>query len=238
MFEQSVLAADRKPGAFFASLTAQIAAVGVLIVVPLIYSEALPRVRLSVLPAFTLSSAPVPPDHSAVATTTSTRPSLLPRSIPRFVLPSVDRPAVEGSAPVIANSEPYVPGDRVPAPFQPGIAPMPQITVKPPAAATAPAAPQEPLQVGGDVQAAKIIRKVVPIYPTLAKAARVSGTVHLLGVVAKDGTIQKLQVLSGPPLLVQAAVDAVKQWVYRPTLLDRQPVEVVAPIDVIFTLSQ
>jgi protein TonB len=67
---------------------------------------------------------------------------------------------------------------------------------------------------------------------------RISGTVQLLGIIAKDGTIQKLQVLSGHPLLRQAAIDAVSQWVYRPTILNGQPVEVEAPIDVIFNLSR
>ena len=88
------------------------------------------------------------------------------------------------------------------------------------------------------MQAAKLIKKVVPQYPALARIARVSGTVHLLGNIAKDGTIQRLQVVSGNPLLVQAALDAVRQWVYRPTRLNGEAVEVIAPIDVIFTLSQ
>jgi protein TonB len=68
--------------------------------------------------------------------------------------------------------------------------------------------------------------------------ARISGTVRLTGIIGKDGVIQQLQVIDGPPLLVQAAVDAVRQWVYRPTLLSSKPVEVIAPIDVIFTLSR
>ena len=96
--------------------------------------------------------------------------------------------------------------------------------------------PQAPLLVGGDVQSAKLIKRVVPVYPRPASAFRISGTVHLLGIIAKDGTIQRLQVLSGHPLLRQAAIDAVSQWIYRPTVLDGQPVEVEAPIDVIFTL--
>ena len=78
----------------------------------------------------------------------------------------------------------------------------------------------------------------MPAYPPLAKQARVSGTVRLIGVIAKDGTMQQLQMVSGHPLLVQAALDAVRQWLYRPTLLNGQAVEVIAPIDVIFTLSQ
>lgn len=94
------------------------------------------------------------------------------------------------------------------------------------------------IPVGGDVQAAKLIKKVLPVYPALAKTARVSGTVRLGGIIARDGTIQQLQVIAGNPLLIAAAVDAVRQWIYRPTTLNGETVEVVAPIDVIFTLSQ
>jgi periplasmic protein TonB len=94
------------------------------------------------------------------------------------------------------------------------------------------------IPVGGDVQAAKLIRKVVPGYPALARQARVSGIVRLVGIVATDGTVRNLQLISGHALLTQAALDAVKQWIYQPTLLNGQPVEVIAPIDVIFTLSQ
>lgn len=72
----------------------------------------------------------------------------------------------------------------------------------------------------------------------MAVIARISGTVRLQGIIGKDGSIQQLQVLSGPPLLVQAALDAVRQWRYQPTLLNGEPVEVISPIDVIFTLSQ
>lgn len=85
---------------------------------------------------------------------------------------------------------------------------------------------------------AKLLKKVIPAYPALAKGARVSGVVRLLGVIAKDGTIQNLQLISGHPLLAHAAMEAVSQWIFQPTLLNGQPVEVVAPIDVNFTLGQ
>ena len=88
------------------------------------------------------------------------------------------------------------------------------------------------------VQTAKLVKKIIPEYPPLAKTARISGVVHLLGVIAKDGTIQNLQVIGGHPLLARAALEAVRQWVYQPTLLNGQPVEVIAPIDVNFTLGQ
>jgi periplasmic protein TonB len=109
---------------------------------------------------------------------------------------------------------------------------------RPPHPPTVPTAPAGPIRVGGDVQMAKLLRKIIPEYPPLAKTARVSGVVRLLGVIAKDGTIQNLQLISGHPLLARAALEAVKQWVYQPTLLNGQPVEVIAPIDVNFTLGQ
>jgi len=98
-------------------------------------------------------------------------------------------------------------------------------------------APSKPITVTSDIQSAKLLRKVIPIYPKFAIIARVSGTVHLVGTIGKDGMIEQVQVVSGPSLLVQAAVDAVRQWVYRPTMLNNKPVEVIAPIDVIFSLS-
>ncbi len=94
------------------------------------------------------------------------------------------------------------------------------------------------MRVSGGVQMAKLIRKVIPIYPPLAKQLRVSGVVHLIGTIGKDGTIRNLQIVDGHPMLARAAAEAVEQWVYQPTLLNGEPVEVIAPIEVSFTLSQ
>jgi protein TonB len=106
----------------------------------------------------------------------------------------------------------------------------------PPVKVEKPVTPQR-IRVGGNVQQAKLIRQPKPIYPPLAKQARISGVV-LNAIIGKDGTIQNLTVASGHPLLVPAAMEAVKQWVYQPTLLNGEPVEVVTQIDVNFTLSQ
>ena len=84
---------------------------------------------------------------------------------------------------------------------------------------------------------AKLIHKVIPEYPALAKTARISGVVHLIGTIGKDGSIRNLQLVDGHPMLAHAALQAVKQWVYEPTLLNGQPVEVIAPIEVSFTLG-
>ena len=82
-----------------------------------------------------------------------------------------------------------------------------------------------------------MIKKVVPVYPLLAKAAGVEGLVRFTALIGKDGKIRNLKVNSGPSPLVDAASDAVKRWVYRPTLLNGQPVEVITDINVNFTLS-
>jgi len=95
-----------------------------------------------------------------------------------------------------------------------------------------------PLRVGGNVQAARIINRVQPIYPPLARQTRISGTVRLHAIIGKDGTIQSLEVMNGHPLLQQAALDAVRQWRYQPTLLNGEPVDVDTTIDVIFSLNQ
>ena len=83
-----------------------------------------------------------------------------------------------------------------------------------------------------------IVNKVPPVYPPVAKLARVEGTVHLAAVIGPDGTMKELHTLGGPALLIQAAMDAVKQWVYKPTLLNGEPVSVETTIDVNFTLQQ
>jgi TonB family protein len=94
------------------------------------------------------------------------------------------------------------------------------------------------IKVGGNVQAAMAITKVPPVYPPDAKTAHIAGVVHLAVVIAKDGTIESASVLSGPSELTQSALDAVKQWVYRPTLLNGNPVQVETTVDVNYTLNQ
>jgi protein TonB len=100
------------------------------------------------------------------------------------------------------------------------------------------AKPQAPsrILVGGKVMEAKLIRRVIPVYPPLARQARVQGVVRLDAIIARDGTIQDLRVASGHPFLVAAAVEAVRQWLYQPTRLNDVPVEVITRIDVNFTL--
>ncbi len=85
---------------------------------------------------------------------------------------------------------------------------------------------------------AKVIRRVQPIYPPLARSARIQGSVEFTAIIGKNGVIENLQPVHGHPLLVNAAKDAVLQWRYRPTLLNGQPVEVLTTITVNFVLTQ
>jgi protein TonB len=247
MFEQSLLldhAAGKKTGALAASLTLQTLAVGVMIAIPLMFSDRLPNVPRFSAPTFLAPPPPPPPLPERTAPYSSpSRVNSSPLKIyqaPRRILnlseiPTID--AVDAPPSYTGSPDAGVPGGT----GTPTL--MSQIFVPPqpkpmPRAADLPIAPTKRMPVGGDVQAAKLLKKIFPAYPPLARQARVSGTVQLIGVIAKDGTIQQLQVVSGYPLLVKAALDAVRQWIYRPTLLNGQAVEVIAPIDVIFTLGQ
>jgi TonB family protein len=108
----------------------------------------------------------------------------------------------------------------------------------PAASASADATAPGRIRVGGGVQQSKLLSQPVPVYPPDAKLARIQGVVKLSAIISKDGTMQHLEVISGHPLLIPAALEAVRQWVYQPTLLNGEPVEVVTEIDVNFTLSQ
>jgi periplasmic protein TonB len=94
-----------------------------------------------------------------------------------------------------------------------------------------------PVRISGGVIAGNLLTKVPPQYPAEARAAGVSGTVEMHAIISKDGTIEKLTVISGPAMLQTAAVDAVKQWTYRPYLLNGVPTEVDTTILVNFNLS-
>jgi protein TonB len=246
MFEQSIVlehAGARRAGALATSLMAQIAAAGVLIIAPLLYNEVLPSFRpLSALPPY-LVLKPLPQD--TVRASSDSRPSQMsPSPVRVFRAPTQinkldTSPTMIQGEPELTVAGPVGPpgGVDLSGIFSPTefarVAPAP---VAKPVVATP--KPSTPIRVSEGASLANLIHKVVPVYPPLARQARVSGTVRLQGIIAKDGTIQQLQVLSGHPMLTRAALDAVRQWVYRPMLLNGDPVEVITGIDVIFTLSQ
>jgi len=88
------------------------------------------------------------------------------------------------------------------------------------------------------VQSARLVKKVAPVYPPLAKQAGIEGVVHLDVIIARDGAVEDVRSLGGPALLIQSATEAVKQWAYGVTLLNGEPVKVSTTVDVTFTLPQ
>jgi TonB family protein len=94
------------------------------------------------------------------------------------------------------------------------------------------------IRIGGNVAAQSLISQVIPHYPELAKTAHIEGTVVLHALIGRDGNMMNLEYVSGPPLLMKAAMEAVKQWQYKPVRLNGEPVEVDTMISVVFTLGE
>jgi protein TonB len=156
--------------------------------------------------------------------------------------PAANRPAARAFNPPAVNRSP-APGGIVDAPPEVSAnvaAPeaLPSAQVPRAAAPPPPTSSPRPLLVESNLQAAKLIAKVTPVYPALARSARVQGTVHFKATIGKDGSVQNLEMVGGPSILRQPAIDAVKKWKYQPTVLNGQPMEVVTSIDVTFTLGQ
>jgi periplasmic protein TonB len=252
MFEQSLLDERNKTqrgASVFLSFLVQIMLVVVAILIPLIYTDTLPRTQLTSFLVAPPPPPPPPPPPAAAAPVKIVKviprqfdagKLMAPKTIPKeiAVIREEELPSV-GSAGVVGGVPGGVPGGTPGGVIGGIIGSVPSAPPPPPPVKEAPK-PVTPKQirVGGQVQAAKLVRQPKPVYPPLAKQARIQGTVRFNAIIGKDGTIQNLQLVSGHPLLVQSATDAVKQWVYQPTLLNGEPVEVVTQIDVNFTLSQ
>ena len=230
MFDQLVVSAavpsrTNKPWTVALSAIAQSLLLGLLILVPLIYTEALPNAMLK-----TLIVVPLPP-HASVPLRTSARMRVVP--LIRITAP----PSIPPRISTETNEPPtvYVEGGTSGSSESDALREL----LRPSSPATPPTPAEQPqrIRVGGNVEAASLLTRVVPQYPAMAIAAHVSGAIVLHAVIAKDGTVQELTYVSGPALLLKAAMDAVRQWRYRPTLLNGQPVEVETTIDVVFNLG-
>jgi protein TonB len=201
-----------------------------LILIPLIYPEALPsRLMAILLTAPPPPAAPTPPTrqeatrvfHGAREFTDLglTVPTRINTTIARY-----DGPESAPSGQLTMDQGPGVIGSDLfrstaPIPDRPAVHPV------------------GPTHISLGVAAGLLIQRVLPIYPPIARAARVEGTVELQAIISKNGTIENLRVVSGHPMLQQAAIKAVQQWRYRPYMLDREPVEVETTINVIFSLG-
>jgi len=235
MFDQLVVSsahtdATNKPWTVVMSAVVQGVLVGLMILIPLIYTEALPKGMLN---TFLVAPAPPPPPPPPAAPVKTVRPKIIQAQ--RMVAPTMIPKKVEmvkDEAPDVAagvDGGIGVPGGTgsVLGGILGGAGPPP-----PPKAPT-----PTRIRVGGNVAAAKLLHQVQPVYPQIAKTAHVSGTVVLHAIIAKDGSIQELQYVSGPALLMRAAMDAVHEWRYQPTQLNGEPVEVDTTIQVVFSLG-
>jgi TonB family protein len=108
---------------------------------------------------------------------------------------------------------------------------------QPPSSGPQSATPSGPIRIGANVQKARILRRVTPVYPEEARLSHISGTVRFHAIIGKDGKIKHLEFVSGHPALKVAAFDAVRQWLYQPTLINGEPIEVDTTIDVNFQLN-
>jgi protein TonB len=256
MFDQTFVdgvGKTNKSWTVMVSFIGQIALITVAVILPLIYTDVLPSTTLQ---SFLVAPPPPPPPPPPPAAAPPVKvikviprqfdagKLMAPKSVPKEIATIKEEelpPPSSGVAGVVGGVSGGVAGGAVGGVLGgiigavPTAAPPPP---PPPPPAVKKEAPVQRIKVGGAVQSASILKKTPPVYPQLAKSARVSGVVHLAAIIAKDGTIQELHSLGGPALLIQAAMDAVKTWVYRPTMLNGEPVQVETTIDVNFTLNQ
>ena len=239
----------RKKADWLISFAVHAAIVAALIVVPMFFTQALDMTRseITYLAPPPTPYAPPPPPAAAASITPATprpviRPSTLtmPIAIPRNV--EVLHDAASESADLDAATA-GVPGGvvgGVPGGVLGGVlgamgtaAPPPPSPPPPPAAV----ASNGPLHIGGNVRSPRAISTPQPRYPMLALQARIEGDVEIDAVIDKDGNVVQEKVMSGPPLLVSAAMDAVKHWKYEPTYLNGTPWPIELTINVTFSLS-
>ena len=216
--------------------TLNIIAVGILLLLPLLYPEALPRTALAaMLTAPPPPPAPLAPRAVAAVKPVEVRERLDPLTAPSRV-PTQTSPVHDEAPPPtlqagVAGLGAPENGGLGPAGAPSFVASAPVVVVAPPPHAAGLA------HVSSGVIAGNKVAGSSPVYPAIAKAAHVSGTVVLHAVISRAGTIQSLGVVSGPELLRASAVSAVQDWRYRPYLLNGEPTEVDTTITVNFSFG-
>jgi len=251
MFEQATLTnapAGRRAWSAFLGLTTQAAVVSFAVLLPMVWPQVLPTAKI-----FETLVPPAPPGPRQLGETKRTTSRRVarhvpwaglrsPGSVPKGVHRIVDEPVeIEDAGPAVgANAGPYIGpvgagGDNLARNFFNVEVPKPPVVAVP--------KPPDPVAVirrykeGGRVVLGAPLRRVEPPYPLIAKTARVSGVVELECVVGADGRIKEVKVVSGSPLLVRAAVDAAWQWIYGPSKLNGDPIEIITRLTFNFKLN-
>ena len=243
MFEDSLIESKgvlrtKRPAATAVSLLLQSLLVAAMAALPLLYTEALPKVSLTSL----IAPGP-PPAAPAPARTEVERQTLPPRQSDLIGQRLREPQAIPGSIAHIEESEAPLP--EIPS-SGPGVfggtgtsassVLNAIVNLAPPAIAPRPTV-SAPLRVSQGVAQGFLVREVKPVYPPLARQARIQGAVILEAIIGKNGIIENLRLVSGHPMLAPAAIEAVRQWRYRPYTLNREPVEVQTEITVNFVLG-
>jgi protein TonB len=244
MFEDSLIESagvlkTKRPAATVVSLLLQSLLVAALAALPLLYTEALPKVSLTSLiapgpPPPAPAPAPAQVEHRAAPPRESDligqrlrEPQAIPRSIAHIDESNVPIPAVPSAGPGVpgGTGDPSAgnPLNAIDNLAPPAPAPRPTVTA--------------PLRISEGVAQGFLVHQVKPVYPAVARQARIQGTVMLQAIIGKNGSIENLRVVSGHPMLAPAAIEAVRQWRYRPYTLNRVPVEVQTEITVNFVLG-
>ena len=221
-------------------------AVGGLLLVPLMFTEELPKAQLL---TFLVAPPPPPPppppaaeqvakvvrqiESDLLSSGALRTPSRIPQKVQMIREEDAPPPMPVAAGGVIGGVPGGVPGGQLGGVIGGIISDAARLSAVP---KFIPATPQR-VRVSQGVTKGLLVHRIEPPYPPLAKAARVQGEVVLKAVINRDGDIQDLQLVSGHPMLVPAAIAAVKQWRYKPYLLNGQPVEVETTVTVIFTLS-
>jgi periplasmic protein TonB len=216
----------------------EILAIGVMVLMPLIFTEALPKQQLMTFLVAPPPPPPPPPPAAApvhvvkqIQTDIVNGALRTPTKIPQKIqmIKEDEAPPAMASAGVVGGVPGGIPGGQMG-----GV--IGGIISSTPVAVPKVATPQR-VRVSQGVSQGLLVRRVNPTYPPLARQARIQGTVILRAVISKDGSIENLQLVSGHPMLAPAAIEAVKQWRYKPYLLNGEPVEVDTEVQVNFTLS-
>jgi periplasmic protein TonB len=223
----------------FVSFGFQIALVGVLVLIPLLFTEALPKTQLM---TFLVAPPPPPPPPPPPAATPIKVVKIIQTDIvngqlrtPTKIPEKVQMIKEEEAPPPVSTMAGVVGGVPGAAGGQMGGV-IGGIINSTPIAVPKVATPQR-VRVSQGVTQGLLLRKIQPAYPPLARQARIQGSVLLQAEISKDGSIQNLRLISGHPMLAPAAIEAVKQWKYKPYILNGEPVEVETQITVNFTLA-
>lgn len=217
----------------------EIGLIGLMVLMPLIFTEALPKQQLM---TFLVAPPPPPPPPPPAAAPVKIvkqvqtdivngelrTPTKIPQKVQMIKEDEAPPPAMASSG-VVGGVPGGIPGGQMGGVIGGIISSTPMAVPKV-------ATPQR-VRVSQGVSQGLLVRRVQPNYPPLARQARISGTVILRAVISKDGSIENLTLVSGHPMLAPAAIDAVKQWKYKPYLLNGEPVEVDTEVQVNFTLA-